>query len=119
MSEYAVEKREYEPKNIFAGDFPTLTETGTAGAKLAAYTPVTINSDGDVVAVVPASGSGSTAVTSTIDDVVGITAAATDNDTPVVYFMTGEFFADAINLPTGVTIDALKPALRKKSIFLR
>ena len=28
MSEYAVEKRETAPKNFFAGDFPTVPETG-------------------------------------------------------------------------------------------
>ena len=29
MGEYAVEKREITPKNFFAGDFPTVPETGT------------------------------------------------------------------------------------------
>lgn len=108
MSEYAVENREYEPKNIFAGDFPTLTETGTAGAALKAYTPVAVT-DGKVVAVSAA----------TTADVVGITAADAENGDPVVYFMTGEFFADALTLPSGVTAAAIKPALRKLSIFLR
>ena len=34
MSEYAVEKRETAPKNFFAGDFPTVPETGVAGAEI-------------------------------------------------------------------------------------
>ena len=51
MGEYAIEKRSTEPKNFFAGEFPTVTETGTAGAALAAYTPITTNEDGKVVAV--------------------------------------------------------------------
>ena len=37
MSEYAVEKRETAPKNFFAGDFPTVPETGTAGADIKEY----------------------------------------------------------------------------------
>ena len=40
MARYAVETRSTEPKNFFAGDFPTLPETGTAGEKLAEHTPV-------------------------------------------------------------------------------
>ena len=34
MGEYAVEKREITPKNFFAGDFPTVPETGTANAAI-------------------------------------------------------------------------------------
>ena len=37
MSEYAVEKRETAPKNFFAGDFPTVPETGTTGADIKEY----------------------------------------------------------------------------------
>lgn len=119
MAKYAVEKRSTEPKNFFAGDFPTLTETGTAGAKLAEHTPVTMNSDGEIVAVAAASGSGSSAVAATTGAVIGITAEAAEKDEPVVYFMTGEFFADALNLPSGVEVTDIKDSLRKLSIFLR
>ena len=47
MAKYAVETRSTEPKNFFAGDFPTLPETGTAGAKLAEHTPVMVGEDGN------------------------------------------------------------------------
>ena len=40
MGEYAVEKREITPKNFFAGDFPTVPETGTANAAIKEYAPV-------------------------------------------------------------------------------
>lgn len=109
MSEYAIEKRSTEPKNFFAGEFPTVTDTGTAGAALEEYTPVTADDSGNIVAVTAA----------TLPNVIGITAAAADKDAPAVYYMTGEYFADAINLPSGVTIEALKSALRKISIYLR
>ena len=107
MGEYAIEKRSTEPKNFFAGEFPTVT--GTAGATLAEYTPITVNGDGNIVAV----------TAETVGDVIGITAAAADNSTPVVYYMTGEYYEDAINLPSGVVMEKLKPALRKINIYLR
>lgn len=109
MSEYRIETRSTEPKNFFAGEFPTVTETGTATAALAEYTPITTDDSGNIVVVDGA----------TVAKVIGITAAAADKDAPVVYYMTGEYFADAINLPTGVTIDTLKPALRSINIYLR
>jgi hypothetical protein len=109
MARYAVETRSTEPKNFFAGDFPTLPETGTAGEKLAEHTPVTVNEAGEIVAVAAA----------TTGDVVGVTAEAAEKGEPVVYYMTGEFFADALNLPEGVAIEDIKDSLRKLSIFLR
>ena len=109
MARYAVETRSTEPKNFFAGDFPTLPETGTAGEKLAEHTPVTENEDGEIVAV----------AAETTGDVVGVTAEAAEKGEPVVYYMTGEFFADALNLPEGVAIEDIKDSLRKLSIFLR
>ena len=109
MERYAVETRSTEPKNFFAGDFPTLPETGTAGEKLAEHTPVSVNEAGEIVAV----------AAETTGDVVGVTAEAAEKGEPVVYYMTGEFFADALNLPEGVAIEDIKDSLRKLSIFLR
>lgn len=109
---YEIETRKHEPKNVFAGDFPTLPETGIAGAALEEYMPVAKNADGKIVPVTaPAEGE--------TMDVVGITAAAAEADDPAVYYMTGEFFAEALVLPDGVEIEALKDAFRKISIFLR
>lgn len=109
MSKYAVETRKTSPKNFFAGDFPTLTETGVAGEKLAGHAPVAVNADGKVVAV----------SAETADAAVGITAEGAESGEPVVYFITGEFFADALNMPAGVEADDIKDGLRKLSIFLR
>lgn len=115
MSEYAVETRNTTPKNFFAGEFPTVTETGTAGAAIAEYTPVTTNADGKIVPIAAASGD----TAATTDAVIGIAAAAAAKGEPVVFYMTGEFFADAINLPDGITIAEVKAACRKISIFLK
>lgn len=106
---FGIEERSYEPKNFFAGEFPTVPETGTAGAAVAERTPVTADNDGKIIPVA----AGAEA------NVIGISAMAAAANEPVVYYMTGEFFKDAINVPNGVDADALKAALRKVSIFLR
>ena len=109
---YEIETRKQEPKNFFAGEFPTLPETGVAGAALEACMPVAKNADGKLVPVTaPAEGKEM--------EVVGIAAAAAEEDEPAVYYMTGEFFAEALVLSDGVEIEALKDAFRKISIFLR
>lgn len=104
-----IEERSCEPKNFFAGEFPTVPETGTAGAAVAERTPVTTDANGNIITV----------ATETVANVIGISAMAAAANEPIVYYMTGEFFMDAINVPNGVDADALKAALRKVSIFLR
>lgn len=96
-------------QKLFAGDFQTLTESGTAGGELAEHMPVAEDAEGKIVAV----------TAETAANVVGITAAAAAADEPVVYYMTGEFFQEALNLPDGVTVEDIKGPLRKMSIFLR
>lgn len=119
MGMYEIERRKYEPKNFFAGDFPIVPESGTAAADIPEFTPVTMDADGKITPIAAAKGSGDTATTSTVGEVIGITAEAAEKDGPVVYYQTGEFFASAINLPEGVTLAELKPALRKLTIFLK
>ena len=106
---YEIQTRTCEAKNFFAGDFPTLPESGTAGEKLAEHTPVAKDENGNIVAV----------TTETAANVMGITAAAAAAGEPVVYYITGEFFQEALNLPNGVTVEDIKRPLRKMSIFLR
>lgn len=119
MAKYAVETRSTAPKNFFAGEFPTLTDTGTAGEALEEHMPVAENENGEIVAVAAASGSGENAVAATTGNVVGITAESAEKGEPVVYYQTGEFFADALNLPKGVETEDIKDSLRRLSIFLR
>lgn len=109
MPKYAVETRSTEPKNFFAGDFPIVPETGTAGAAIAEHTPIAFDDDGAIVPI----------TTETVSKVIGISAEAAAKDDPVVYYMTGEYFADAVNIPAGVDGAELKTALRKLSIFLK
>ena len=96
---YGIEERTYTPDNFFRGFFPAVPEHGTVkdGATVRKYAPVA----------------------ETLDKLVGIAADAPDDGGNVVYYMTGDFNAEAVVLPEGVTLDALKPACRKLSIFLK
>lgn len=115
MGKLAVETRSTQPVNFFAGDFPTVPESGIAGEAIPARSPVTTDEDGNIVIVKAAAGDKA----GTLDNIIGITVEAAAKDEPVVYYMTGEFHADAITLPSGVEIEALKAACRKISIFLK
>lgn len=109
MAQYEIEKREHTPVNFLAGDFPTATDVATAKAAIKERTPVTLGDDGKLEAVTSA----------TIEKLTGIAATNAEADEQCVYFLTGEFFASALELPSGVTADAIKETLRNKSIFLR
>ena len=115
MKECKVETRKMTLKNFFAGDFPVVSDTGIAGAAIAEYTPVTIDTTGKVVPIAPKKEE----TPATIDAIVGIAANTAAKDEPVTYYMTGEIFADAINVPADITIDEVKAACRKISIFLK
>lgn len=106
---YEISTAEHTPVNLMAGNFPVVTECGPVkeGATVRKYAPVSLTADGITEAD-----------TASLDTLCGI-AADDPTEGGVVYFMTGEFFADALTLPDGVTADALKPAFRKLGIFLR
>ena len=107
MFDINVAKRTFD--NFYAGPFPIATEVGKvdADATIRAHAPIAIGENGieEVTAA-------------TIRNVIGISAAESSGD-EVVYHMTGEFFAQALHLQSGVTAEALRPHLRKLSIFLR
>lgn len=106
---YSINKDQTNPINIFAGDFPIVTEVGNvkSDATVRKLAPIIMGVDGITEA--------------TADKVADICGIAADEPTDggVVFYMTGEFFADALTLPEGVTIEILKPAFRKLGIFLK
>lgn len=108
-----VEKRSYTPQRFYAGEFPVVTETGTAGAAIKQYDLImsVAGSEGEEATLAPATAEG-------IENVVGIAVTAAAKEEPVVYIMTGEVFADAVNIGD-IDATAAKTALRKLSIFLR
>lgn len=99
----------YAPDNFFAGEFPIVKDSGTikTGTTVRKHAPI-IMGDTGIEEVTAA----------TLANIVGI-AADEPNGGEVVYYLTGEFFADAITLPDGVAVETLKPALRKLGIFLK
>lgn len=103
-----IERREYTPKRFYAGEFPVVTETGTAGGTIALHDLV-MSSDTGIVK----------ATTEGIANVVGIAVSAAEAEgDPVVYILTGEVFTDSVGL-NGIDPAAAKAACRKLSIFLK
>jgi len=116
---YEIKSDEMTRKNVLAGDFPIVKDVGEVaeGKTVRRFAPVALTADGIVEAEAP-SGSGDSAKPGNIDKLCGI-AADDSTDGGVVIYLTGEFFADGLTLPEGVTAEALKPAFRKLGIFLK
>ncbi len=111
---YEVKSGDYTPENVFAGPFPVKTEVAQVGAAaIPRLTPVKI--DGGKVAPISAgaeeAGAGS--------GLYGITAADGEKNGEVPVYLTGEFFADALNWPTGTKAEDVKTAFRALGIFLK
>ena len=106
---FEIQRDTHEPLNFIAGDFPIIREAVKikTGAVIRERAPVVLGETGIEEATVD-----------TIDDIYGIAAAVPSGD-GIVTYLTGEFFGGALILPDGVTVDAIKPILRKLSIFLR
>lgn len=106
---YNVTESAYEPENVFAGSFPIAKDFGKikTGATIHRLAPV-VQGENGIEEVAAA----------TLDKLIGI-AADEPNGGEVVYYLTGEFFAEALHLPSGVTAADLKPAARKVGIFLK
>ncbi len=106
---YEVKTEENTPVNLFAGEFPVVTQTGKVktSSTVRKHTPVICTAEGI-----------SEATTGGLTDLYGI-AADDSTDGGVVCYLTGEFFASALTLPESVTVEVLKPAFRKLGIFLK
>ena len=106
---YEIKRDGLTRKNVFAGDFPIAKEVGEVaeGETVRQYAPV-----------IKTAGGFKEATAAGLDELYGI-AADDSTDGGVVCMLTGEFFADGLTLPEGVTAEALKPAFRKLGIFLK
>ena len=106
---YEIKRDELTRKNVFEGDFPVAKEVGEVaeGETVRQYAPV-----------IKTAGGFKEATAAGLDELYGI-AADDSTDGGVVCMLTGEFFADGLTLPEGVTAEALKPAFRKLGIFLK
>ena len=97
---YEIQKDQSVPVKFFAGEYPVVTavKAVAAGKSVKQYEPVKLTDNG-------------------IEPVVAATAAEATEE--IVVYLTGEFFADAITLPEGVTADTLAKAFRNIGIFLK
>lgn len=112
---YEITNTEFTPENFIAGDFPMKTDFGPikSGATIRKYAPLVQGANGIeeiTAAMLPTEGA--------LDTLIGI-AADEPSGGEVVYYLTGEFFGEALILQDGVTADILKPAFRKLGIFLK
>ena len=100
----------YTPKMTLAGDFPIVTDSDTMkeGESAKEFEVLCKTADG------------MTAVTEdNIGNIYGVAAANSDEDGNVIVYLTGEFFADTLIYPKGISAADLKAALRKLNIFMK
>lgn len=118
---YEIGKNELSAENFIAGGFPIVTEWGNVkeGANIRKFAPVIDGENGiEEITAAALPTAGENASTGSLDKIVGIAADDSSNG-KVIYYLTGEFFANALTLPSGVTAKDIKPALRKIGIFLK
>ncbi|MEZ3437602.1 MAG: hypothetical protein K1W18_01820 [Oscillospiraceae bacterium] len=121
MGMYDINTAELKAENFLAGDFPIATDFGTikSGATIRKRTPLVQGADGIeefTAAMLPTTGENASA--GSLDKIIGIAADEPSGD-EVAFYLTGEFFAEGLTLPDGVTAADLKPTLRKLGIFIK
>lgn len=118
---YEIEKNALSAENFIAGPFPIVTEWGNVeeGVTVRKYAPVIDGENGiEEITAAALPTTGTNASPGSLDKIVGIAADDSSNG-KVIYYLTGEFFSNALTLPSGVTANDIKPALRKIGIFLK
>lgn len=100
----------YIPKRVHAGDYPVITDSGTVaeGEIITELTPITLDTDGKIKAV----------TADTITNVYGLAAEDAKAGQEIVLYLTGQFFGESINVPSGSSASDFKEPLRKLGIFL-
>ena len=100
----------YSPKMVHAGDYPVVTDSGTVaeGETIIELMPIVLGTDGKLKAV----------TSDTVAEVYGLAAENAEAGQEVVYYLTGQFFGDSIEVPAGTTAADFKAPFRKLCIFL-
>lgn len=104
---YEIEKNNYLPENIYAGDFPVEIGVEPAKAAIKKHTVVAL-AEGQLVE----------AAATNLADLYGITADDAEAGKKVAVYLTGDFRADALNYGTA-DLDKVKVPLRKIGIFVK
>lgn len=115
MGMYTINKAELIAENFLSGDFPIVT--GHYAVKKNAVVhkrAVVVESEGGIEEL----SSSMLSEAGIYDKILGITADEPCCDEAVVY-LTGEFFAEGLNLASGVSADNIKTPLRKLGIFIK
>ena len=110
-----LERKDYEfnPDHLIAGtNIAIETSVKTAAEAIVAGAPVVLGADGAANVTVSEG-----AVVTT--GLYGIAAESAKADEPVVIYLTGEFFSDALQCGTGVTAADLEVPFRNIGIFLK
>ena len=105
----AVKTYRYDPHHFETGVGPVAKAVKEAAADIPAHAPVVLDSDGKLALL-------------TADNKASVYGLAPDSirageEGPV--WLTGEYFADSLALPEGVTAADIEVALRNIGIFLK
>ena len=117
MSMYDIKTAELKAENFLAGDFPVVMDFGKVKTKATIRKRAVLVQSEDGIEeltkemISADEGKG-------LDNIIGIAAEEPSGD-EVVYYATGEFFAEGLILPDGVTAADIKPACRKLGIFIK
>lgn len=98
-----------EPDYFEAGTYPVAKAVKVAAADIPAHAPVVLDSGGKLALVTSA----------TAANVYGLTPDSIRKDEEGPVYLTGEFFADSLTLPDGVTAADVETPLRSIGIFLK
>lgn len=111
----AVKEFRCEPEYFIAGaTIPITTAVKEAGVNLPVHAPVLLADGKASLLTAPAEGEAAA-----LDGLYGITAGSAEKGEDVVIYLAGEFFADGLALPEGVTAADLDIAFRNIGIFLK
>ncbi len=121
MGMYDINTAELKAENFLAGNYPIVTDVGTIkkNAIIRKRAPLVQSEDGIeefTAAMLPTTGENASA--GSLDKIIGIAADEPSGEEVTVY-LTGEFFAEGLTLPEGVTAADLKPAFRKLGVFIK
>ena len=111
----------HEPEYFEAGTHPIAKAVKTAAVDIPARAPVVLNTDGKLALITATTtGEGDAAKTTvTTTGLYGVVPEAAKKDEDAVVYLTGEYFADSLTLPEGVTAADVETPLRNIGIFLK
>lgn len=109
------------PEYFIAGTAEIVTDVKTAAAALKKGAPVVLDADGKLAAITATTtGTGENATTTvTTTGLYGLMAEDAAKDEEGIVYLSGEFFAAALDLPDGVTAADVEAPLRNIGIYLK